>query len=78
MLTQNEEDMQQGSTYPMQDDNDIQPYPLDIVPTLQVITHIASHFEMTNKIPLMMLWRLTINIIQQHPRNIRLKWKVSL
>ena len=49
LSTQNEEYMQQGSTYPMKYDDDTHPNPLVIVPAPQGITPIPSHSEMTNK-----------------------------
>ena len=47
-VTQNKEDMQKGSTYPMKDDA-TQPNPLAIVRTPPTITSIASHSQKTNK-----------------------------
>ena len=40
---QNEEDMQQGSTPPVQDISVTNQDPLAIVPTIEVITPISSH-----------------------------------
>ena len=47
--TQNYEDMQYGSTYPMKDAIFTQPYPLNIVPAAERIYPIAIHYERTNK-----------------------------
>ena len=41
--------MQQGSTSQVQDISVTHQYPLAIVPATEVITPIASHYEMTNK-----------------------------
>ena len=46
---QNEDDMQQDSTSLAQDISVTQQYPLDILPTAEVITPISSDLEMTNK-----------------------------
>ena len=47
--TQNDEDMQQDSTSPMNDSSSTQPDPPVIVLVAEKITPIASHFERTNK-----------------------------
>ena len=50
MLTQNEEDMKEGSTSPMQHDNVTKSNPLAIVPVPRVISHITSrHSKINNK-----------------------------
>ena len=46
---QNEGDMQQDSTSPVQDTSATHQDPLDIISTIEVITPISIHLEMTNK-----------------------------